>query len=206
MKMKGIISMRLLITTLLAAVCVATATLTPASLRAASAAGSAHPACTVRLIGQQACYYPAQATQAERRVPWAVPPHSAMRLTFGLKLSQISVAKFPGAKGGMQIDYLYGPLVKDYGRQGAFPIAIRISESNSRVNVERFKPRWTRDVCGMKVEISPAADPQRPHPKYGPWYVVGKFPQGNRSFAIVGNTGQTQLETLACRLAGNIGR
>ena len=138
-------------------------------------------------------------------MPWAIRPYSAMRLTFDLKLSQVSVVKFPGAGNRMQIDYLFGPLRKDYGRQGSSPLAIRVSEANAVADVKRFKAKWTHSVCGMTVEISPAANPQRPHPAYGPWYAVGNFPNGKRSFAITANTGQKLIQSLVCRLAGNLG-
>ena len=165
------------------------------------AAAPVRPACAVPVIvGSQTCYSPAQVRAAERSVGWAVRPSAAVNLRFGLKLSQVSVITAPGKARPTQIDYLYGPLRLDYGRQKQFPIAIRISEWNARADVSRFQPRWTHDVCGTRVEISPAADPQRAHPRYGPWYLIANFPHGNRSLGIVANAGPRMLEGLACDL------
>lgn len=162
------------------------------------------PPCAVKfIIGKQTCYAPAQARVAERQGPWAVNPTAAVSLTYGSGLSQVSFVRFPGSRGSAEIDYLYGPLRRDYGHQQRYPVAIRIIESNQRADVSRFNPAWTQQICGRQVEISPAANPNRPHPAYGPWYLIANFPHGNRSLGIVANSDKSLLTTLACRLMQN---
>jgi hypothetical protein len=207
---KGMIPMKSRLFPSLVALTVAAATLLPATANAGGAPGtgaaarSAAPACAVTFIyGRQTCYAPAGVAQAERSAPWAVRPDAAVNLTFGLKLSQVSTWQRTPTGKVAEVDYLYGPLRHDYGRQGAQPIAIRIAEYNTRANEAKYKAAWTHQVCGVKVEISPAADPAKPHPSYGPWYLTANMKHGNRSIGIVANTGQAMLQTLACRQLQN---
>lgn len=206
-RQKGIMEMKTRIAAILSAVTIGAAMLVPASVHAGGipATGAANNvACAVTFIyGKQTCFAPSSVAQAERSAPWAIRPDAAVNLTFGLKLSQVSTWRPAGAGKVTEIDYLYGPLRKDYGRQAAQPTAIRIQEFNSRANEARYKPAWTHQVCGVKVEISPAANPTKAHPSYGPWYLIANTKHGNRSIGVVANTGQTMLQTLACRLLQN---
>jgi hypothetical protein len=204
--MKGMHQMNARIALTLSALTLA-ATLAPAvhaggpPLTGRGGGPGAAPACAVKfIVGQQACFAPSAAAQAEKSAPWAIRPNAAVKLTFGLPLSQVSTwRQTPGGKVA-EIDYLYGPLRHDYGRQAAQPVAIRIAEYNTRANESRYRTAWTHDVCGVKVEISPAADPARAHPTYGPWYLIANMKHGNRSIGIVANAGQSMLQTLACRI------
>lgn len=207
---KGRFAMKSRLTVVLTAVTLAGAALVPVAAKAGGAppagrgGGTTGPACAVTFVaGKQTCFTPAQATQAERSAPWAIRPDAAVDLTFGLKLSQVSTLQAPGARSVTEIDYLYGPLRHDYGRQGPRPVAIRVAEYRNRADESRFKPAWTHQVCGVKVEISPAANPSQAHPSYGPWYLIGNMKHGNRSIGIVANTGQVMLQTLACRILQN---
>jgi hypothetical protein len=188
----------------LSAVTMGAAMLVPATAHAGGSSAASRVACAVTFIeGRQACYAPTGVATAERSAPWAIRPDAAVNLSFGLKLSQVSTWR-PSPTGKVtEIDYLYGPLRHDYGRQHAQPTAIRIQEFNTRAKETRFRAAWTHQVCGVKVEISPAANPTKTHPGYGPWYLIANTKHGNRSVGIVANTGQTMLQTLACRLLQN---
>jgi hypothetical protein len=202
---KGRIEMKSRIVAVLSALTITAAALAPSTVHAGGAtATSARPTCAVVFtVGKQTCYTPTAVAQAERLAPWAMRPNAAVSLTFGLGLSQVSIWRSAPAGKVTEIDYLYGPLRHDYGRQSAQPTAIRIQEFNSRANEAKYKPAWTHQVCGVKIEISPAADPARAHPSYGPWYLIANTKHGNRSIGIVANTGQTMLQTLACRMLQN---
>ena len=84
-------------------------------------AASNHVACAVPfIVGTQTCYSPSQEQVAGHRVTWAMSPNQAVHLTFGLPLSQVSVERL--SRNDTEIDYMYGPLRYDYGRQGQSPI------------------------------------------------------------------------------------
>lgn len=207
---KGTFEMKSRIVATLSALTIAAAALVPSTVHAGGPtagkvnATAAGPACAVVfIVGKQTCYAPSAVAQAERSAPWAIRPDAAVSLTFGLKLSQVSTWRSRPAGNVTEIDYLYGPLRHDYGRQSAQPTAIRIQEFNHRANEAQYRPAWTHQVCGVKVEISPAADPARAHPSYGPWYLIANMKHGNRSIGIVANTGQIMLQTLACRMLQN---
>src|SRR5579872_1756099 len=184
-------------------------------------ADSKHVACAVPfIVGTQTCYPPSQEQVAGRRVPWAISPDQAVRRTFGLPLSQVSVEQL--STNDTEIDYMYGPLRHDYGRQGQSPIAIRVMEysapmpqtgwSRTRAKIvarggRKSTPPWVSNVvvCGQHMQISPAADPSRAHPAYGPWFLTSNFPSGRPSFGIVANAGRKMIETVACRMIGRAG-
>jgi hypothetical protein len=211
-KQKGLTAMKQRLISTLAILTIIAAALLPTAARAGGApdigsAAQSRQACAVTfVIGRQICYAPSDAVKAERSAPWTIRPDAAVRLTFGLSLSQVSTLRpTHGRAAGTvsEIDYLYGPLRHDYGRQGAGPTAIRIMEFNSRVDETRFKPAWKQQVCGVTVEISPAANPTKAHPSFGPWYLLANTKHGNRSIGIVANTGRLLLQTLACRMLQN---
>jgi hypothetical protein len=184
-------------------------------------AASNHVACAVPfIVGTQTCYSPSQEQVAGHRVPWTISPDQAVRLTFGLPLSQVSVERL--SRNDTEIDYMYGPLRYDYGRQGKSPIAVRVMEfsapmpqtGRSRTQTEivasggrKSTPPWVSNVvvCGQHMQISPAADPSRAHPAYGPWSLVSNFPSGRHAFGIVANSARKMIETVACRLIGRAG-
>jgi hypothetical protein len=184
-------------------------------------AASNHVACAVPfIVGTQTCYSPSQEQVAGHRATWAMSPNQAVHLTFGLPLSQVSVERL--SRNDTEIDYMYGPLRYDYGRQGKSPIAVRVMEfsapmpqtGRSRTQTEivasggrKSTPPWVSNVvvCGQHMQISPAADPSRAHPAYGPWSLVSNFPSGRHAFGIVANSARKMIETVACRLIGRAG-
>jgi hypothetical protein len=204
---KGMIPMKTRITATLGILAVTASVLVPATVHAGGPAvggGRSLATCAVTFThGRQTCFTPAGAVQAERSAPWAIRPDAAVNLTFGLQLSQVSTWRAPRGAAVSEIDYFYGPLRHDYGRQGARPTAIRISEYNSRANESLYRPAWTHQVCGVRVEISPAVNPAQPHPGYGPWYLIANTKHGNRSITVVANNSRPMLQTLACRLLQN---
>jgi hypothetical protein len=160
------------------------------------------------IVGRQQCYGAADAKSATAGIPWTVDPSAAVKGVLGLELSQVSVNSMPSSGASndahpVQVDYLYGPLGLDYGRVGASPLVARVIEGPGRAQfATRMAPGIpmpvVRDACGTRVEISAAADPQRAHPAYGPWYLIASFPHGNHSVGIVANTDQQTLTKLAC--------
>lgn len=160
------------------------------------------------IVGRQQCYSAADVKAATAGIPWAVDPSAAVKNVLGLDLSQVSVNSMPSSGTSsdvhpIQVDYLYGPLGLDYGRVGASPRVVRVIENQGKAQfATRMAPGIpmpiVRDACGTKVEISAAADPQRAHPAYGPWFLIASFPHGNHSVGIVANTDQQTLTRLAC--------
>jgi hypothetical protein len=169
------------------------------------------PACAVVfIVGRQSCYAPSAEAEAVRGISWAVSPDAAVKSTLGLDLSQVSVNRMP--TGGtsqdvhpIQIDYLYGPLQRDYGRMAASPVAVRVIENPGKaIPTTGMAPGLPMptvvNACGSRIEISPAADPDRAHPAHGPWYAVASFPHGEHSVGVVANIDQQRLISLTCRI------
>jgi hypothetical protein len=162
------------------------------------------------IVGHQRCYGPADAKSATAGIPWAVDPSAAVKDILGLNLSQVSVNSMPSSGTSsdvrpVQVDYFYGPLGLDDGRVGASPLVARVIENPGKAQFATgmapgIPMPVVRDACGTKVEISAAADPQRPHPAYGPWFLIASFPHGNHSVGIVANTDQQTLTRLACTI------
>jgi hypothetical protein len=188
--------LRLLLTTLLAAM-LAIGLTGPGRVQAAGSHAPASTApCAIHYInGSQICYAPAQLIQAERQAPIAIRPSAAVTRLLRLTLAQIiNYQPYSGTRSRSSISYLYGALRSDYGRAPGNPRSMIITEYPTRYTT--FVPRYTRIVGSARFEISQAALDHPYHP-WGPWYVVGNFAHHIGSFTITANVPQGKLLELA---------